>query len=45
MESLVELLIPLAGILFPVAIVFVIFSFITKIEKINMMQLLRFQKN
>ena len=33
MESLVELLIPLAGILFPVAIVFVIFSFITKIEK------------
>ena len=33
MESLVELLIPLAGILFPAAIVFVIFSFITKIEK------------
>ena len=33
MESLVELLIPLAGILFPVAIVFVIFVFITKIEK------------
>ncbi len=33
MESSVELLIPLAGILFPVAIVFVIFSFITKIEK------------
>ena len=33
MESLVELLIPLAGILFPVAIVFVIFAFITKIEK------------
>ena len=33
MESLVELLIPLAGILFSVAIVFVIFSFITKIEK------------
>ena len=33
MESLVGLLIPLAGILFPVAIVFVIFSFITKIEK------------
>ena len=33
MTSLVELLIPLAGILFPVAIVFVIFSFITKIEK------------
>ncbi|MDC1487373.1 DUF6249 domain-containing protein [Gammaproteobacteria bacterium] len=33
MESLVELLMPLAGILFPVAIVFVIFSFITKIEK------------
>ena len=33
MESLVELLIPLAGILFPVAIVFVIFFFITKIEK------------
>ena len=33
MESLAGLLIPLAGILFPVAIVFVIFSFITKIEK------------
>ena len=33
MESLVELLIPLAGILFPVAIVFVIFAFINKIEK------------
>lgn len=36
MESIVDivgLLIPLAGILFPVAIVFVIFSFITKIEK------------
>ena len=33
MESLVELLIPLAGILFPVAIVFVVFVFITKIEK------------
>ena len=33
MESLVELLIPLAGILFPVAIVFVVFAFITKIEK------------
>ena len=33
MESLEGLLIPLAGILFPVAIVFVIFSFITKIEK------------
>ena len=33
MESLAGLLIPLAGILFPVAIVFVIFAFITKIEK------------
>ena len=33
MESLAGLLIPLAGILFPVAIVFVIFVFITKIEK------------
>jgi hypothetical protein len=33
MESLVELLIPLAGMLFPVAIVFVVFVFITKIEK------------
>ena len=36
MESIVDivgLLIPLAGILFPVAIVFVIFVFITKIEK------------
>tara|TARA_B110000090_G_scaffold61646_1_gene70634 strand:- start:146 stop:559 length:414 start_codon:yes stop_codon:yes gene_type:complete len=33
MESLAELLIPLAGILFPVAIVFVIFAFINKIEK------------
>jgi hypothetical protein len=33
MESLVELLIPLAGMLFPVAIVFVVFAFITKIEK------------
>ncbi|MDB4043829.1 DUF6249 domain-containing protein [Gammaproteobacteria bacterium] len=36
MESIVEvvgLLIPLAGILFPVAIVFVVFVFITKIEK------------
>ena len=33
MESLVELLIPLAGILFPVAMVFVVFAFITKIEK------------
>jgi hypothetical protein len=33
MESLEGLLIPLAGILFPVAIVFVIFVFITKIEK------------
>ena len=33
MESLVGLLIPLAGILFPVAIVFVVFVFITKIEK------------
>ena len=36
MESIVDivgLLIPLAGILFPVAIVFVIFAFITKIEK------------
>lgn len=36
MESIVDivgLLIPLAGILFPVAIVFVVFVFITKIEK------------
>ena len=36
MESIVDivgLLIPLAGILFPVAIVFVIFAFINKIEK------------
>ena len=33
MESLAGLLIPLAGILFPVAIVFVIFAFINKIEK------------
>ena len=33
MESLAGLLIPLAGILFPVAIVFVVFAFITKIEK------------
>ena len=33
MESLAGLLIPLAGILFPVAIVFVVFVFITKIEK------------
>jgi len=44
MESLVGLLIPLAGILFPVAIVFVVFVFITKIEEINMMLLLRFPK-
>ena len=33
MENLAGLLIPLAGILFPVAIVFVIFAFINKIEK------------
>jgi ABC-type uncharacterized transport system permease subunit len=36
MESIVDivgLLIPLAGILFPVAIVFIVFVFITKIEK------------
>jgi len=33
MESLAGLLIPLAGIIFPVAIVFVIFAFINKIEK------------
>ena len=36
MESIVDivgLLIPLAGILFPVAIVFVVFAFINKIEK------------